>query len=232
MENATKALLISAGVIFAVVIFSAMFYIYQMVSGYYQSKESNLTTEQLAQVNDEFSVYQRDLTGFELVSLINKCIDFNQNKVYGNWNTEEGNLEKTPDGYEPMSVKITFKNDKPTNGALFTKGYTATYDGKNSGKRQKLEEEISKMRVLETKINPGDLTKLAAHTNELESAKENSNEEYKKAIQQYTGKSYDVSIEDIKKYEDYIEFKRATFKCNRMESTPYGQINYFEFSQE
>ncbi|MBR3249655.1 MAG: hypothetical protein IKF83_03030 [Clostridia bacterium] len=108
MENATKALLISAGVIFAVVIFSAMFYIYQMVSGYYQSKESNLTTEQLAQVNDEFSVYQRDLTGFELVSLINKVVNFNKDKADG-------------EGYSKITVKVKIPNNSKLgyNGTLF-----------------------------------------------------------------------------------------------------------------
>ena len=88
MENATKALLMAAGILIAIIVLSLAIVVYGRISGFYQTKQSNLNEEQLAEFNNQYIAYDRtDVTGFELVSLINKVIDFNQNKVYGAHNT-------------------------------------------------------------------------------------------------------------------------------------------------
>ena len=74
MENATKALLIGAGMLFAVVVVSMVLYTYTQITTYYNSKQNEQEVKQQAEFNIEFSAYDRDLTGFELVTLINKAI--------------------------------------------------------------------------------------------------------------------------------------------------------------
>ena len=82
MENATKALLMAAGILIAIIVLSLAIVVYGRVTSYYQLKQRNISEEQLTAFNNEYSVYDReDVTGFELVSLINKTIDYNQNKV-------------------------------------------------------------------------------------------------------------------------------------------------------
>jgi len=229
MENATKALLISAGVIFAVAIFALVVYIYAQVSGYYQTKESNLTIEQMAEVNEQFAVYNREVSGFELVSLINKAIDFNQNRVYGNWNTEDGNENKTPEGLDPMS--ISFTATKLPNDKLFKNNQKYTYTGKNSGSRQQLETAIKEMQELESRINASDLATLVSHSKELE--KYYKQGKLAEGIKEFTRKDYrDITYDQILKYESYLAFKRGTYDCQSMNKNSVNQITSLTYKQK
>lgn len=108
MENATKALLIAAGTIFAVIIISIVWITYGNLTGYYSAKQSNLSQEQLAAFNTEYAAYDRELTGFELVSLINKVADYDKNKA-----DAEGYARMT------VNVKIPQNTKQKYNGDLF-----------------------------------------------------------------------------------------------------------------
>lgn len=78
MENATKALLMGAGVLFAMMILSLLVYAYSVFSGSQQLKVDSTTAQQIAEFNEEYTTYNRDdVTGIELYSLLKKIEDYN-----------------------------------------------------------------------------------------------------------------------------------------------------------
>lgn len=98
MENITKALLMAAGMLLAVLILSLLVMAYNKLSGYYEQSQELLTAEQLDKFNKQFQNYagRKDIRGNELISLMNKIIDYNESESY-----------QVGTNYEPIKVKIT-----------------------------------------------------------------------------------------------------------------------------
>lgn len=83
MENATKALLIAAGVFLAIMLVSLLMMGYTQISGYYKQQSELRTEEQMDKFNKQFQNYNRkDIRGNELISLMNKVIDYNTSEAY------------------------------------------------------------------------------------------------------------------------------------------------------
>lgn len=97
MENITKALLMAAGMLLAVLILSLLVMAYNKLSGYYEQNQELLTAEQLDKFNKQFQNYagRKDIRGNELISLMNKIIDYNASESY-----------QVGTNYEPIKVKI------------------------------------------------------------------------------------------------------------------------------
>ena len=118
MENITKALLMAAGMLLAVLILSLLVMAYNKLSGYYEQSQELLTAEQLDKFNKQFQNYagRKDIRGNELISLMNKIIDYNESESY-----------QVGTNYEPIKVKITigenlvdaFKYETDDEGHLF-----------------------------------------------------------------------------------------------------------------
>lgn len=82
MENASKALLIAGGMLLAIIIISIFMFTWGKISEYQSSKDNLASIEDTAKFNEQFTQYQRDdLLGYELLSLINKVIDYNERKT-------------------------------------------------------------------------------------------------------------------------------------------------------
>lgn len=102
MENITKALLMAAGMLLAVLILSLLVMAYNRISSYYERNEELLSIEQLDKFNKQFQNYagREDIRGNELISLMNKIIDYNVSESY-----------QVGTNYEPIKVKITIGDD-------------------------------------------------------------------------------------------------------------------------
>ena len=101
MENATKALLIAGSMLLAVMLISLLVMGYNRISSHYEQQHELLTAEQLDKFNKQFQNYKRsDIRGNELISLMNKVIDYNTSQSY-----QEGT------GYEPIKVEIDMISD-------------------------------------------------------------------------------------------------------------------------
>lgn len=99
MENATKALLISAAVMIAIMILSLLMMAYNQVSDYYQTQHTDAMAKQTEEFNNNFINYDRDnIRGSELLSLMNKVIDFNERESYS-------------DGTNYKRIEVTIKID-------------------------------------------------------------------------------------------------------------------------
>ena len=78
MENATKAFMMAAGILFAILILALLIYAYNLFSNYQQGKVDAKRIDQIAAFNSEYEAYNRDdVTGIELFSLYQKILDYN-----------------------------------------------------------------------------------------------------------------------------------------------------------
>lgn len=78
MENASKALLIGAGMLIALLVISLLIMIFNNIGMFESTADKSKVSEQIAEFNMEFEAYNReDVLGIELVSLCNKINDFN-----------------------------------------------------------------------------------------------------------------------------------------------------------
>ena len=83
MENLSKALLIAAGMLFTIMILSMLMITYNQIASHYQQKHELAVIEQTEIFNKEFENYNRSyIRGNELISLMNKIIDYNASQSY------------------------------------------------------------------------------------------------------------------------------------------------------
>lgn len=83
MENATKALLIAAGVMLSLMILSLLVLGYNEISSYYSDKQKVTQAKQISEFNSKYENYNRkNVRGNDLISLINRIIDYNDREVY------------------------------------------------------------------------------------------------------------------------------------------------------
>lgn len=100
MENVTKALLMAAGFLVAVIILSLLVMGYSQISRYYQEQSNTIDAEQMAEMTKKFTNYDgREIRGNEMLSVINMVVDYN------NWVKENSNQ-----GYKELVLNISFKN--------------------------------------------------------------------------------------------------------------------------
>ena len=136
MENASKALLIAGGVMLTMLVVSLLLYAWTSVSEYQANLDKIKEVEELAEFNSQFTNYQRDdVQGYELLSLVNKVIDYNQrfSEEFDDDDTAAGNSAQ----YRPITVKIT----------IYHKGATDT-----SGDERVSKEELKRKLTTTLKI--------------------------------------------------------------------------------
>ena len=83
MENAMKALLIGASLLFVVMVLSLVMMFYGEVSDYYQTESDITHQEQTLEFNKDFENYHREqIRGSDMISLMNRIIDYNTTQTY------------------------------------------------------------------------------------------------------------------------------------------------------
>ena len=74
MENASKALLIAAGIFFAMLILTMIMYMSSTITEMGEAQESKRAAEQLAAFNAEYEAYNKKLMyGTDVITVINKA---------------------------------------------------------------------------------------------------------------------------------------------------------------
>ncbi len=97
MENATKALLIAAGMLIALIILSSLLLLFNMVSDFYQNSSNMTEEQQRIEFNKQFENYEnKEIRGNELLSIMNKIDDYNSMEIEY--------------GYSSMSFVVDFKS--------------------------------------------------------------------------------------------------------------------------
>lgn len=100
MENASKALLIAAGVLITMLIVMLLLFFKGKISEFYNEQDKIDDIENVAQFNKQFTNYERKkVYGYELISLANMVEDYNTRHSADGQNDEN---------YNPITLIISF----------------------------------------------------------------------------------------------------------------------------
>lgn len=228
MENASKALIMAGGVLIALMIIGALLLMFNQISAYQKSNSDSQRDVQLANFNIDFDRYSdsKNIKGVDIITLINKIVDYNARagmaeNNYVDYNIkmsiEVGNLKKFKQKYAVDSVDSLFP-DKLIVGA-----------GVNN-----FANTIATYSSYESTYTLSVMSKLASSYNTIkESGYKEGTQNYKDLIKQITGKDSNniPTLQQIKQYKQYSEFKTSTFKSCKDSVYQNGQIKtlYFEF---
>ena len=214
MENASKALLIAAGIFFGLMIITISLFMHNQISNYYETKETSRLTEQMATFNAKYLIYQKqDLRGSDLLSLINKIIDFNKSK-----RDEEPEIEiSIKIGNSAKAKEIYYQFDTYKNIKLIN--LTTIYTEDNS------EAVLNEANAIESEYTKGIAEKLAANVSTL--LGQNSSKTRQQLLEEYKIITT-IDNEKILKYYQYQQFKRAHFDCKITKFTDTGRVQKFE----
>lgn len=248
MENASKALLMVAGLLISILVISLLVFVANQMADYRKSESTLKNVTQLKDFNEQFTQYARDdLKGVDLISLVNKVVDYNKRS--------SGVGEINYDRKIEISIRNLngFRNDygiEPTPGAGKTSlvfGNTDAYTiNATSNESSGFLRNIRDVRNLEEAHGLKTLDVLASSLSNLESAPNGTsssdpmNPTKLEILQKLVGttKARDLLpdpyhpnnfINLIKTYREYSEFKTSTFSCTGEPGYDGGQIVSMEF---
>ena len=82
MENASKALIMAGSVLIALIIIGAFMLMLTNLTDYQEKNDTRIEQQQIVEFNNQFSTYDRKgLRGTDMLSLINRIIDYNARKT-------------------------------------------------------------------------------------------------------------------------------------------------------
>ncbi len=250
MENASKALIMAASVLIALMIIGALILMFNGLSSYQEVGQQNTREDQVIAFNSQFETYNRkNVRGSDLYSLINRVVDYNRRKsTEGKGTNDEGQYL----AYEPMTIKFTISSlegltaDNKTNQLITQKSYTissTTNDFKKVyNSIEKLEKDYGGKQTMQnlcTAINKIFITstdtkdRVQAIINfnsaygsieySIDSLENNYiKDQYQKMEAKYKGPVY--------QYYEYVQFKRARFDCKNTDyNDKTGRIKLMEF---
>ncbi len=240
MENASKALLMAGGVLIAILVISLLVFAFNQISDYRKSASNLEKDTQLAKFNEQFTQYiNKNLKGTDLISLVNRVIDFNQTK----------NTAGEIDYNQKIEVKInlapagsmSFK-DKYSGGNLFKDdNYTIPTSASNNCKFAKA---LNEMRNLERTYSLKVLDTISSNYESLKSYYIDNDKRHGKSLDDVIGSktlsqaNYDELVNMLKnankntiieQYREYSELKTSTFKATDEQYAPNGQIKLIGF---
>ena len=244
MENASKALLMAGGMILAILIVSLLIYAWSLFSDYQSSQDELADIEDTTKFNEQFTNYDRDdVEGYELISLVNQIVDYNQRK-----STEGQNDEKL----NPITAKIDLVNNKnresfskdSTNRLISSIIYTQS-NAINTFKNlidtaNKIEEEFGGSDYASKISKNYDSIFLSPSQVEQEMKKGYTESQvWDNAVRKYNSLTKNtVATKDqllkkndsVLKYYEYMQFKRGVFKCRKLDyDNISGRVKTIEF---
>ena len=234
MENASRALIMAGSVLIALMIIGALMLMFGNLTSYQGTDTESTRTAQIAEFNQQFETYDRNnVRGSDLYSLLNKVIDYNRRQSW------EGIGESGEEiRYEPMEITFTVNPiselSADGNNRLFTQNqYTVSQNTnafENSIKQtiDDLEDaygqsSLTNLTTGMSKIftDSGDPAVIVANFNAASTiVKIDSVDDLKNKSKSPTKKHQDTKTtiqEDVYKYYEYIQFKRAHFDCTDIE---------------
>lgn len=238
MENATKALLISAGIMLAVMIISLMLVIYNQISSYYAAQHEEKEIEQLKDFNEIFENYHRDkIRGSDMISLMNRIIDYNERQAYEE-NKQYPRMRVTIDlGSHIDEFKfpgdLTTPNVLPVGGVITNKtaGDQRTEDKKLIAVTEienVLRSNNAAFNLTSTKLQQlsADISNIvidSVYETEDSVTADNIREKRQNILKSILGRTTDFNAQEINtlkdiacQYYEFTQFKRALFNCTEV----------------
>lgn len=194
MENASKALLIAGTILISLLVIGALVFVYRDITSAKRADEEALKTQQLEEFNKQFTSYERKLYGTELISLVNKMIDYNANMTSKGYKSMEIIIDKVPKGNK-LFAKEKYKLDDLEKILKEVKNLEKEYGGSQT--LSKIVEVLNKFSLENNKIKNED--------------KDKFNEELEKIVGVTGASKINNNLSDVLKYSEYIDFKRYSF---------------------
>lgn len=247
MENASKALIIAGGILIAILMISLVLYARSSISEYQNSKLELDRVENVAKFNEQFAQYDRkDVAGYELISLTNKVLDYNEQYSKDGHNNQ---------GYKQIQMSIDFKSIDYLN--------KLTYNSSGNQLKQNTTEKDMKDFIASNldreRVYGGEdiISKISRNINVLfvnfgtkkqalkkfyeivpkkirdsfgfsDLSDETVEANYDKLTKDNNGRNIKI---DAYKYYEYIQFKRCIFECDNMEyDDKTGRISKITYS--
>lgn len=131
MENASKALLIAGGILLSIIVLTLFMLMVNSLTDYQQQETQTQKQADIISFNNQYAGYMRDdVSGTDILSLINKVVYYNRTKSTAGTGTTDSGASY---GSEPITVVIDLKDvntrkklARGNNNVLFT-GTSFTY---------------------------------------------------------------------------------------------------------
>lgn len=238
MENASKALLIAASVLMLIIVLSALVLMMSNLTDYQEKSYKETADQQTTEFNNQYTTYERnDIRGNDMVSLMNRIIDYNERYESSGYTTmhikiymKGNNTKLSYDGTNRLVTKSEYDETtiKEIVGQPSLNG-TSSINGKIRTIEQKYEQKYASQLANE-------ISNIEAILNDRSLTTTQKNAEFdKEKWLPKTASSYggvEAIYEDALVYYEYVQFKRAYFDC-KTNSTKYdtdtGRLIYMEF---
>ena len=229
MENVSKALIIAAGILFAILILTLLVIFFNQMSSYYAEQHNTKMVEQVTEFNSKFDNYSgKTIRGNELVSIMNKVVDYN--RTYSDM-----------EGAERIIISIDLKNRQgdllytttsKDDEKIFPNSIITNAKG-NDDEINKISGLASKL-ASENNIDETKLQKLSADINTIcnTSTRDSDIKTRDEKLKKILGNEYDLKkIQSVtKKYYQLTQFKRTMFNCTEVvHSQKDGKVNKISF---
>lgn len=228
MENASKALIMAGGILIALLVIGALLLMFNQIGSYEKAQTSNVKDSQLAQFNIDFERYTDDngITGADIISIINKVMDYNAKNGITNSVNYDIKMSVTVSGLSSFKSTYAIANSD----SLFSSKDVLVVNINNND----FANIISTYSGYENSYTLSVMSKLSSSYDEIEkSGYKEGTQNYKNLINKITGKNLTnvPTIKEIKQYKEYSEFKSATFISTKDPEYKDGQIQnlYFKY---
>lgn len=220
MENASKALLMAAGVLIALIVIGALILMFNNLSTYQNTEEQNTKEAQIVKFNNQFETYIRDdVRGSDIYSLVNKINDYNSRQANTTGSKEGKDLQ-----YNSITINVEFKDatdrknlSYDNNNRVFT---TNSYSASDT--RNPIKDIVDKMTMLEDKYGRTGFANLSTSISIGNLFGKTSDYDKEKAVKLWNSNS-DIKVgkyddlngfkTDVYSYYEYSQFKKLHFDC-------------------
>lgn len=232
MENASKALLMAGGILIALLIISMLLLMITNIGDYQRTKDSGAKATQVAKFNRDFERYTDDngIKGTDIVSLINKIADYNSKQTdntgssSGSTNYVDYNIRMsiTIRGLDGFNEKYAYSDDSSIDQLFPNDAYTF---GENRGNA--IKQQLDNFTQAESYLGLAKLKQLSS-VYDPNLTKSKNEEKIREKLEDWNG---DPTLDTIKKYRQYSEFKTSKFRSYQDPVYENGQIQqlFFEF---
>lgn len=249
MENASKALIMAGSMLIALMILGALLLMFSNLSSYQEVHTQSTREAQVIEFNNQFETYNRtDVRGNDLLSLVNRAINYNRTNSYkGTENNDKG--QET--GYTPITIKFEIRKEDydqllttPDGDHKLITGKSYEINGTTNTFENEISEEITRIEGIYGKEN---LNQIVTAMSKIFIDNKSTEQEKTEAVNTYnklSPKKQNVTRfadlankkDDIYEYYEYVQFKRLYFNCeqnNRNSGVTYdkntGRITAMNF---
>ena len=209
MENASKALIMAGSVLIALIVIGAFILMLTNLTDYQEKADTAIEQQQIVEFNNQFSTYDRTaLRGTDMLSLMNKIIDYN-------------NRKSTDIGFQKMNITIKGIDKGILQALRYDPSGANLLIKKNIYTQENLAEIVSKPQELENKYQKKYIAQLVSNISTFMDICNSSSSINQKIQEINEGRwlpksitsygSLDSVKNDILIYYEYSQFKRTYF---------------------